>query len=61
MCLRLVVISAYDGGRELSVAMIGCGTSVIITRRVNFWRTSVRIVRRVPNVLIGVPLAAMRC
>ena len=62
--LRLILISAYDGGREFSVAMIGCGTSVTITHHVNFggpvqfW---VRIIRRVPNVLIGVLLAVMRC
>ena len=46
-------------GQELSLAMIGCGTSAIITRHVNFWRPSVRIIRRVPNVLIGVSIVSL--
>ena len=61
MSLSLARSTRRQCERKKSPPMMGCVTSAIIKRQVYFWRPSVRIIRRVPNVLIGVPFAAMRC
>ena len=46
--------------RRKSVPMIGWVTSAMMKRHEYFWRPRLSIIWRVPNVLIGEPLAAMR-
>ena len=43
-----------------SAPMIGWVTSAMMKRHEYFWRPRLSIIWRVPNVLIGEPLAAMR-
>ena len=46
--------------RRKSAAMIGWVTSAMMKRHEYFWRPRLSIIWRVPKVLIGEPLAAMR-